>query len=170
MVKLIVAAAGVVASLALLVTLYAAAAGRGREIHCRNNLRHIGTHAANNGALIDPSKTGRVFWQEVRVAQYRKVDGQWKEMSPDPFLCPVHGKTASNRDDAQAIDFRGPRKVPDELKSYGNAPLGADRPGNHPSGGWVLRLDMTVEALPPLVDPALDGDPLWTSAADALTD
>ena len=170
MVKLIAAAAGVVVALALLAALYAAAAGRGREIHCRNNLRHIGTHAAINAPLIDPSKTGRVFWQEVRVAQYRKVDGQWKEMNPDPFLCPVHGKTVSNREDAGAIDFRGPRKVPDDLKTYGNAPLGADRPGNHGSGGWVLRLDTTVDALPPLVDRAVDGDPLWKAAAESLTD
>ena len=171
MVKLLVGAAGMVAAGALLVTLYAGASERGREIHCRNNLRHLGAHAVNNASLVDPSKTGRVFWQEVRIAQYRKVDGQWKEMKPDPFVCPVHGRTASKPDDVQAIDYRGPKKVPDELKTYGkDAPLGADRPGNHASGGWVLRLDTSVDALPPVMDRASDGAPLWKAAADSLTD
>jgi hypothetical protein len=171
MVKLLMAAGGLVAALALFVTLYYAAGERGREVHCRNNLRQLGTLAVNSWPLIDSSKTGRAFWHEVRVAVYRDLNGKWKSFTPDPFICPVHGKTASDRESAQAIDYRGPKKTPDELKAYGsNAPLGADRPGNHPSGGWVLRLDTSVDALPPLIGRAVDGDALWNAAADALSD
>ena len=171
MVKLGIGAAVAAVAAALLVALYAGASSRGREIHCRNNLRHLGTLAASNAGSIDPSHTGRMFWQEVRVAQYRKIDGLWKEIKPDPFVCPAHGRTESNPENVQAIDYRGPKKMPEEIRTYGkDAPLGADRPGNHPSGGWVLRLDTSVDALPPVVDRARDGDPLWKAAADALTD
>jgi hypothetical protein len=83
----------------------------------------------------------------------------------------VHARTATNREDPKAIDYRGPKKLPDDLKDFPKgAPLGADRPGNHASGGWVLRLDGSVEALSPLVDRVQDGAPPWTAAADALTD
>lgn len=171
MVKLGIAGAVVVAAAAILLTLYASATERGRELHCRNNLRHLGTHAVSNWQLVDPSKTGRLFWHEVRIAQYRDVNGKWKEMNPDPFVCPVHARTATNREDPKAIDYRGPKKLPDDLKDFPKgAPLGADRPGNHASGGWVLRLDGSVEALSPLVDRVRDGSPPWAAAADALTD
>jgi len=171
MIKALIGAAVGVAAAALLVSLYAAAAGRGREIHCRNNLRHLGSAASSSWSLLDVTKTGRAFWQEVRVAVYRDVQGKWKPIHPDPFVCPVHGNTRTDRENPQAIDYLGPRKLPDDLKAYGsNAPLGADRAGNHPSGGWVLRLDTSVDALPARVDRVLDGDELWKAAADALSD
>lgn len=170
MVKLIGGAAGVVVAAALLLALYASASRRGAELHCRNNLRHLGTSAVNNWQILDPSKTGRAFWHEVRIAVYRTVQGTWKEMNVDPFVCPAHGKTVSNREDAAAIDYRGPRKLPDDIKSYGNVPLGADRPGNHGSGGWVLRIDTSVEALPPLVDRVDEGGAHWKSASELLSD
>ena len=132
MTKPLAAAAGVVVPAPLLVALYAAASRRAKELHCRNNLRQIGAHAASNWGILDPQKTGRAFWQEVRIAQYRDVNGTWKPMNPDPFVCPVHGATKSDRERAEAIDYRGPRKVTEEAKAYGSAaPLGADRPGNH---------------------------------------
>jgi hypothetical protein len=171
MAKLLGAAGGIVGAAALLIVLYASASKRGAELHCRNNLRQLGAHAASNWPLIDPQKRGRAFWQEVRIAQYRDVNGAWKPMSPDPFVCPVHDRTKSDRERAEAIDYRGPRKVTEEAKAYGSAaPLGADRLGNHGSGGWVLRMDTSVDALPPLVGRVDEGDPLWKAAADALTD
>jgi hypothetical protein len=170
-VKLGIAAAVALAAGALLAVLYAGAAARGREIGCRNNLRQLGILAANNWALVDPSKTGRAFWQEVRVAVYRNINGDWKPILPDPFVCPVHGRTTSNRENAEAIDYRGPRKLPDEVRQYDKArPLGADRPSNHATGGWVLRLDTSVEASPPRIDRVEGADPLWAAASEALTD
>lgn len=169
--KLILAAAAAVVAASLLFVLYAGAARRGRETHCRNNLRQLGLLAALNWNLIDPAKTGRAFWHEVRVARYRDTNGKWQDFDPDPFVCPVHGTTRSNREDPGAVDYRGPRRVPDDVRGYGKAdPLGADRPGNHGAGGWVLRLDTSVDAAPPGVERAGDGDALWKRAAELLSD
>ncbi len=169
--KLAAAAAVLAAVASLLLALYAGASMRGREAQCRNNLRQLGGLAANNWGQLDPSRTGRAFWQDVRVAQYRDINGRWQEIRPDPFVCPVHGRTVSSREDAAAIDYRGPRKISAELRDYGKArPLGADRPGNHGSGGWVLRLDTSVEAAPPAVDRLAGGDAGWAAAAADLTD
>lgn len=171
LVKLGAAAAVLAAAASLLLALYAGAATRGREAQCRNNLRQLGVLAANNWMLLDPAKAGRAFWQEVRVAQYRDTNGRWQEIRPDPFVCAVHGRTTSNREDVAAIDYRGPRKPGAELRDYGKArPLGADRPGNHRSGGWVLRLDTSVEAAPPVLDRVPEGDAAWAAAAAELTD
>ncbi|HZE98690.1 MAG TPA: hypothetical protein VE981_16805, partial [Planctomycetota bacterium] len=105
-----IALAGVVlaAAFALLVTLYVGARTRGLEAYCRNNLRHLGGMAARNWNSIDPSRNGRDFWQAVREAQYRDVRGKWQPISPDPFVCPVLGKTVARVDDATTIDYRGP--------------------------------------------------------------
>ena len=92
-------------------------------------------------------------------------------MNPDPFVCPVHGKTESKPDDPSRIDYRGPRRLPKDPKAFGASPLGADRPGNHPDGGGhVLRLDGSVSALPPKVDRVAGGDALWAEADGALSD
>lgn len=170
--KVGVIAAVLVGAGALLVTFYESARIRGLEAHCRNNLRHLGGLAARNWAMLDPSRTGRDFWQAVREAQYRDVRGQWHPISPDPFVCPVRGTTASSLTDPRCIDYRGPSKVREQLRDTPRTePLAADRPGNHPSGGFVLRLDTSVEDMPPpLLDRARDGDPLWASAAAALKD
>ena len=171
MVKLVGSGVALAATLALMVTLYVGARSRGLEAHCRNNLRQLGDLAWRNRNSIDPERRGRDFWQAVREAQFRDVRGKWQPIDPDPFTCPVHGTTASKVDDVKAIDYRGPVKVREQMKDTPKAePLGADRPGNHSSGGFVLRLDTSVDEVPRLVERAKDGDPLWAAAAAALKD
>jgi hypothetical protein len=150
--KLIVAGAAVAAAVALLVVLWVNSVHRARITHCRNNLRHLGSIAARNWQALDPQRTGRAFWQGVRETQYRTVKGEWKPMTPDPFVCPVLGTTNSKPEDPATIDYRGPAAVPDALKDLPQGLLGADRPGNHPSGGHVLKLDLSVAETPPRVE------------------
>jgi hypothetical protein len=170
-IKLAAAGGMIAAVLALLVTLYVGARTRGLEAHCRNNLRQLGDIAWRNRNSIDPDRKGRDFWQAVREAQYRDVRGKWQRLDPDPFICPVHGTTVSKVDDLKAIDYRGPAKVREQMKDTPKAePLGADRAGNHSSGGFVLRLDTSVEEAPRLVERAKEGDPLWAAAEAALKD
>jgi hypothetical protein len=164
----LIVALGVLVALAILVVLYSGARRRALLSHCRNNLRHMGGLAARNWNGLDPRKTGRAFWQQVREAQYKDVRGKWQPMVPDPFVCPVLGSTESRADDPKAIDYRGPRIVRDLLKETPKAePLGADRAGNHPSGGHVLRLDTSVDEAVPLIDAA---DAQWREAEKALKD
>jgi hypothetical protein len=169
--KIAAVGSALAAALALLVTLYIGARTRGLEAHCRNNLRQLGDIAWRNRNSIDPERTGREFWQAVREAQYRDVRGKWQPIDPDPFACPVHGSLRSKVDDPTTIDYRGPAKSRDLTKDTPRAePIGADRPGNHPSGGFVLRLDTSVEEPLRLVDRAKDGDALWAAAASGLRD
>lgn len=167
--KLAVLGGVLAAAAAVLVALYVGARNRGLEAYCRNNLRHLGGLASRNWNLLDPQRTGRDFWQAVREAQYKDVRGTWRPIDPDPFVCPVRGTTVSKVDDASTIDYRGPVKVREQLKDTPKAePIGADRAGNHGSGGHVLRLDTSVEDLPRLIERAKDGDPAWAAAAAAL--
>jgi hypothetical protein len=168
-----IALAGVIlaAAAAVLVTLYQSARTRGLEAHCRNNLRHLGGLASRNWNAIDPQRTGRDFWQAVREAQYRDVRGKWQSITPDPFVCPVRGTTVSQPDRKETIDYRGPAKVRETLRETPKTePIGADRVGNHRSGGHVLRLDTSVEDIPRIVERAKDGEPPWAAAATAVTD
>jgi len=170
-VKIAFAGGIVAAAVALLVALYVGARTRGLEAHCRNNMRHLGTIAWNNRKAVDPQRTGRDFWQAVREEQYRDVRGKWRPIDPDPFVCPVLGATVSNNLDPKTIDYRGPVRVRDEFEQTPKSePIGADRPGNHSSGGHVLRIDGSVQDIPKLVDRVKDGDPLWSGAAAALKD
>lgn len=170
-VKVLIAAAAAVAAAAILLVLAADARRRARVSHCRNNLRHLGCVAARNGSLLDPSRTGRAFWQAVREVEYRTVKGDWKPMNPDPFVCPVYGRTPSRPQDPASIDYRGPRKGRDRFEDTPkDEPLGADRPGNHASGGHVLYLDLSVREMPADVRPAGESDPAWAAADGALTD
>jgi hypothetical protein len=160
-------------AVALLVALAAGATSRGKLAHCRNNLRQLGLIAVGNWDPVDPpTRTGRGFWQQIREAQYRDIRGQWRKPDPDPFVCPVHGRTESRPDDPSRIDYRGPRRLRKDVREFPRSePFGADRPGNHPDGGgFVLRLDGSVSSIPPLVDPAGAGDPLWGEADRALSD
>lgn len=169
--KPLVVAAVLAAAAGILVALYAGARTRGREAWCRNNLRHLGTLAWNNRESIDPARTGRDYWQAVREAQFRDVRGKWREINPDPFVCPVLGTTASGVQDPKSIDYRGPAKIRENFRETPkDEPIGADRAGNHSSGGWVLRLDTSVQDIPRVVDRAKDGDALWAAAAAALRD
>lgn len=169
--KPLAAAVVLAAASAVLVTLYAGARTRGREAWCRNNLRHLGTLAWNNREAIDPARTGRDYWQAVREAQFRDIRGKWRDINPDPFVCPVLGTTVSSVQSPASIDYRGPVKVREQFQQTPkDEPLGADRIGNHPSGGHVLRLDTSVQEIPRLVDRAREGDPLWNAAAAALKD
>lgn len=165
------------AALAVLAVLFVGARQRALTTHCRNNLRHLGRLFVNNWQEVDPELTGRSFWQEVRKAQWTNVrTGEWINYpSPDPFVCPVYGRTVSDPKNAEAIDYRGPRRVRDEMRDTPrDEPVGADRPGNHPGGGGhVLRLDTSVEEtarVVPLLDAAEVNDPLWSAANRALTD
>jgi hypothetical protein len=170
-VKLAAVGGVLAAAAALLISLYVGARARGMEAYCRNNLRQLGFLAWNNRELIDPQRSGRDYWQSVREAAYRDVRGNWQVIQPDPFVCPVRGTTLSKLSDATTIDYRGPVKPRDQLKGLlKTEPLGADRIGNHGSGGHVLRVDGSVEEAPRLVDRVQDGDPLWSAAAAALKD
>jgi hypothetical protein len=180
---LVVAATAGLAALAVLI-LYVGARRRGLEAHCRNNLRHLGALAASNWQAIPTDQTGRAFWQAVRLEQYRTKGAKpgWlppyapQEDGPrdnprDPFLCPVHGRTLSNPGDPAAIDFLGPRTLREQDESPPKAePIGADRPGNHPSGGHVLRVDGTVRPVSSIVERAGPSDPAWTGLDKFLKD
>ncbi len=169
--KIVAAAVALAVAVSLLVALYVGARARGKEAYCRNNLRQLGDLASRNWSAIDPQRTGRDFWQAVREEQYRDVRGKWRPIDPDPFVCPVHGSTLSKVDDAKTIDYRGPAKVRAQVKDTPKAePIGADRPGNHSSGGFVLRLDTSVEEIPRLIDRDRDGGPLWQAAGAVLKD
>jgi hypothetical protein len=170
-VKFAVAGVVLAAAVGVLVSLYHSARMRGREAHCRNNLRHLGGLASRNWTAIDPQRTGRDFWQAVREAQYRDVRGKWQPITPDPFVCPVLGTTVSRPDQKETIDYRGPARIRETLRETPRTePIGADRIGNHASGGHVLRLDTSVEEIPRIVERAKDGDPAWAAAAAALKD
>ena len=169
--KIVLGAVLLAAATGVLVSLYVGSRTRGREAWCRNNLRHLGTLSWNNREQIDPSRTGRDFWQAVREAQFRDVRGKWRDINPDQFVCPVLATTVSKVEDARTIDYRGPVKVREQFRETPkDEPIGADRPGNHASGGFVLRLDTSVQDVPRLVERAKEGDPLWGAAAAALKD
>ncbi|MFN3485450.1 MAG: hypothetical protein ACK44W_08220 [Planctomycetota bacterium] len=165
-----VAVAGL--ALAVLLVLAAGARHRGRLAHCRNNLRHLGGLAVRNWALLDPARTGRDFWQQVREAQYRDVRGRWQPIHPDPFVCPVLGTTASRPDAPETIDYLGPRAVREQAKDTPpGEPIGADRPGNHPGGGGhVLRLDTSTGEVNPFVERLAGTSPAWREALGFLKD
>jgi hypothetical protein len=168
-VKLLVAAGAAVLALAVLVVLYFGARTRGAEAYCRNNLRHLGGLAVRNWNALDPERTGRDFWQAVREAQYRDVRGKWQPIAPDAFVCPVKGTTVSKVDDKATIDYRGPAKIREQLKDTPRTePIGADREGNHASGGFVLRLDTSVDGIQRIIERAQGGEPAWAAAASSL--
>ena len=167
--KLVLSGAAAIAAAGLLVVLFVGARHRAQTAHCRNNLRQLGSLGIMNWKGLDPERTGRDFWQNVREVSYRirggRDDGKWKPpyagapagtaLALDPFLCPVLGTTVSRPESAAHIDFLGPRSLPEELKEVPpGRPIGADRPGNHPSGGHVLRLNTAVEAVSPIVEQA----------------
>jgi hypothetical protein len=152
--KILIAAAAVPVALGVLVVLYAGARQRALVSHCRNNLRHLGGLAARNWENLNIQKTGRLFWQEVREAQYRALSGAWSVPADrEPFTCPViHSGLHPRPDDPATIDYLGPRTVGKDPRKMPKAePIAADRPGNHPSGGLVLRLDTSVDDLTPLI-------------------
>lgn len=180
--RLALGAALAVAAAGLMVVLYVGASQRGKLSHCRNNLRQLGGLAAANWPA-DPAPTGRAFWQSVRVDTFQfqggTRKGSWKPpyeglpaipraVPQDPFLCPVLGRTVTRPDSAEHIDFLGPRGVGETPKAPRPEPLGADRPGNHRSGGHVLRLDGSVERVEPILELA-DGE-AWAGALKVLKD
>jgi len=169
--KILGAAAAAVVAVSLLLILAARARQRGLMSHCRNNLRHLGVVAARNAALLDASCSGRAFWQRVRELEYRTVKGEWRPLRPDPFVCPVWGRTPSRPEDPSSIDYRGPRRPREKLEEIPrDEPLGADRPGNHADGGHVLFLDLSVREMPALVRPAGESEPAWKEADRFLAD
>lgn len=171
--KLLLSVGILIAAVAILVVLWSSARHRGRLSHCRNNLRLLGQLTVLNWQDLDPERTGRDFWQAVREARYKTTRGEWlRYPEHDPALCPVYGRTVSDRDDPKAIDYRGPKEVRDELRETPKTePIGADRPGNHPDGGiHVLRLDTSVEEVSLLVDLRKKKDPLWAEAGKMLRD
>jgi hypothetical protein len=152
---LLLAGAGV------LVIWAAGARARGRLSYCRNNLRKLGEMAHQKLVSGNPVETaGRAFWQEVRVenfSQARSEKNEWfiKFGGLNPFGCPVRGVQPLNlgllskaelerhMNDPATIDYRGPAGPPGSPQS-GLEVLGADRDGNHPHGGHVLLLDLSV--------------------------
>jgi len=169
--KIVIAAAAVPVALAVLAALYAGARHRALVSHCRNNLRHLGGLAGRNWENLDKQKTGRLFWQEVREAQYHALDGTWSVPADrEPFTCPViHSGLHPRPEDPGSIDYLGPREVRRDPRRMPKAePIAADRPGNHPSGGLVLRLDTSVDDLTPVIDG--EDPPAWAGALPFLKD
>ncbi|MBI2932355.1 MAG: hypothetical protein HYY16_11955 [Planctomycetes bacterium] len=151
------AAIGVLA--AILVVLAVGARLKGKLSHCRNNMRYLGVLARKelmSAPDQPPEERGRAFWQWVREQQYHNPrDQTWVlKGALNPFGCPVRGRApldltslsrqeyAKIMSDPSTIDYRGPKSLPDPLE--GNVMLGADREGNHPSGGHVLMADLSV--------------------------
>ena len=171
--KLLLSVGVIIAAIALLIVLWSSARHRGRLSHCRNNLRLLGQLTVLNWQDLDPERTGRDFWQAVREARYMTTRGEWlRYPDHDPVLCPVYGRTVTNRQDPQAIDYLGPKEVREELRDTPKTePMGADRPGNHPDGsGHVLWLDTSVEEVLPVLDLRGKKDPLWAEAVRVLKD
>ena len=151
--KIALAAGVAVAAVAVLGVLYAGARQRSRISHCRNNLRHLGGLAVRNWENLDRQKSGRLFWQEIREAQYHSLDGKWSVPPTQPFSCPLVDRSVPSKpEDPGSIDYLGPRAVRKSARETPKGePIGADRPGNHPSGGHLLRLDSSVDDLPPVI-------------------
>jgi prepilin-type processing-associated H-X9-DG protein len=153
----------------ILVALYVHSRSRALASYCRNNLRQLGVLASINWERLEDPKTGRLFWQRVREAQFKDIRGHWLPLHPDPFVCPVLGKTRSRPEDPATIDYLGPQEVQAESRQRPKTePLGADRPGNHPDGGNVLWLDGSSQDLPSRVEPRTGQDPRWAEALRAL--
>jgi hypothetical protein len=145
-------AAVIVAAVAVLAVLYESSRHRALVSHCRNNLRHLGGLAVKNWEAVDHEKTGRLFWQQIREEQYRSEKGKWSIPPTAPFTCPVLGRIPGDPANPESIDYLGPIRVrPTARETPNDEPIGADRPGNHPSGGLVLRLDTSVDSLPPAI-------------------
>ncbi len=173
--KLVAALIIVVILLAILGVLAVNARLRGRESHCRNNLRRLGgmIHGDRLNILDEaPAERGREFWQMYRRREYyNEARKTWLRRGElNPFSCPVLGRgpeSLSTLNDAEfekvmsdssTIDYRGPR----ELKS-GRIVLGADRDGNHGKGGFVLLADLSVAKGDAAVDVGTD----WSQAVQS---
>jgi prepilin-type processing-associated H-X9-DG protein len=169
--KLVSVALALLGASGLLVALYVHSRSRARASYCRNNLRQLGVLASINWERLEDPKTGRLFWQRVREAQFRDIRGHWLPIVPDPFVCPVLGMTRGRPEDPLTIDYLGPREVEPEARQRPKGqPLGADRPGNHPDGGNVLWLDGSSQDVPARVEPRGGQDPGWAQAERALKD
>ncbi|GEM_PF-5544736 len=168
---------------------------RARHHHCRNNCRRLGEIAGQEISANKLTKTGRLFWHQVRFRAYTaarqkipaatveeeeakdctqvpcrnpKHEHAWKSIWPDPFVCPVYGRTVSNREDPETIDYRGPRVLPVPVPE--RFLIGADRPGNHPDGsGFVLYSDRSIQEKFE-VQPTESGTGLWKQAGSLLGD
>ena len=172
MLKLALGVGTAIAIAATLVALTWRARAEGRLSHCRNNLRHLGglahaQFAANYESV--PAQGGRAFWQAVRQTRYYdNRNKSWRREPLNPFGCPVRdvaplglasldpAALAAHMSDPRSIDYRGPGSVPEEPAKM---VLGADREGNHPRGGHVLRVDFTI-----MTSAALAVDADWEKA------
>jgi len=146
---------------ALLLVAAAGARARGNLSYCRNNLRKLGEMAFQRLASEDMIEaTGRKFWQQVRFDNFTSEKGgktTWfiKFGGLNPFGCPVRGVQPLNlaalspeelerhMGDLSTIDYRGPNKAPVGTGS-GLQILGGDLKGNHPHGGHVLFIDLSI--------------------------
>lgn len=149
------------AAAGILVVWASGARARGKLSYCRNNLRMLGQLAHQElapGNVIEA--TGRAFWQEIRVRQYSQVrygKNDWfiKHSGLNPFGCPVRGVQPLNlslmspeelarvMSDPATIDYLGPGG-PVGSTHKGSEVVGADRDGNHPHGGHVLLVDLSI--------------------------
>ena len=163
----------VVAAMASFLVVALTGARRRAELtHCRNNLRRLGEDAATllekdesmirrrlnawaaeTGDAGPVELRGRRFWQAVRLVVYRQKFPKenregYKYVGVDMFDCPLNGAGARNWDSLDTIDYRGPDEelLPDHVEAgrVANRVVGADRAGNHASGGYVLFLSMEI--------------------------
>ncbi len=94
---------------------------------------------------------------------------EWNRTRIAAFVCPVYGKTAVDPEDPLAIDYLGPKALPETGEK--RFLIGADRPGNHPgSGGFVLFADISVKEQGSEAWPAAADSDLWRQAQAGLSD
>lgn len=114
---------------------------RSRVTACANNLAQLwkmqNVYMSQYGGRMKamPLETGGGFWLKLRDPKINLIDPAMAEI----FLCPVHGEEGT-------LDYLGPRIHVGELND--GDWVGADRPGNHPDGGNVLRKSGDVTELP----------------------
>ena len=181
--KLAAAAAVSFGAAAALLLLTQRARTEGRLTHCRNNLRQIGVlsfgvMAENWDQVVAEPSRGRALLQLIRRGKfYDETNGRWiRGVRLNPFGCPVKGVQPPDlteipdadyqklMSDVATIDYLAAGDLPAE-RPKGKCVFAADRAGNHPSGGYVLLVDFSVEK----IDQAVEVTEGWEKAA-ALKD